>query len=64
MLDTIPVANVGTYEKEFLAFIQTEYAEITKEIHEKRELSDAGNAKFKEAVARFLTTFKTKHKLA
>ena len=64
MLDTVPVANVQAFEKEFLAFIQTEYSEITKEIHEKRELSDAGNAKFKEAVARFLTTFKTKHKLA
>ena len=64
MLDTVPVANVQAFEKEFLAFIQTEYAEITKEIHEKRELSDAGNAKFKEAVARFLTTFKSKHKLA
>ena len=63
MLDTVPVANVQAFEKEFLAFIQTEYAEITKEIHEKRELSDAGNAKFKEAVARFLTTFKSKHKL-
>ncbi len=63
MLDTVPVAQVQVFEKEFLGFIQSEYAEIIKEIHEKRELSDAGNAKFKEAVARFLTTFKTKHKV-
>ena len=63
MFDGVPVALVQTFEKEFLAMVHTEYKEVIAEIHEKRELSEAGNAKFKEAIARFLTTFKQKHKL-
>ena len=63
MFDGVPVALVQTFEKEFLAMVHTEYKEVIAEIHEKRELSDAGNAKFKEAIVRFLTTFKQKHKL-
>ena len=64
MLDSVPVSLVQTYEQEFLTMVNSEYSEIGKEIREKKELSDAGNAKFKEAIARFLTTFKQKHKLA
>jgi F-type H+-transporting ATPase subunit alpha len=63
MLDSVPVNKVQAFEKEFLGFMNSEYTEVVTEIRVKRELSDAGNAKFKEAVARFLTTFKTKHKL-
>ena len=64
MLDGVPLALVGTFEKEFLAFANTEYTEMVKEIREKKELSDAGNGKFKEATARFRENFKAKHKLA
>ena len=63
MLDTVPVSKVQAFEKEFLGFMNSEYNEVVTEIRVKREFSDAGNAKFKEAVARFLTTFKSKHKL-
>lgn len=63
MLDTVPVSLVQVFEKEFLAYMNSENNEVVTEIRVKRELSDAGNAKFKEAVARFLSTFKTKHKL-
>ena len=63
MLDTVPVNLVQVFEKEFLAYMNSENNEVVTEIRVKRELSDAGNAKFKEAVTRFLSTFKTKHKL-
>ena len=63
MLDGVPVAKVGAFESEFLAMVNSEYPEIGNEIRTKKELSDATNAKFKEAIARFQGTFKAKHKL-
>ncbi|MBA3684312.1 MAG: F0F1 ATP synthase subunit alpha [Planctomycetes bacterium] len=63
MLDSIPVANVGAYEKEFLTFVSTEYPEIGKEIREKKEIGDETNKKFAEAIKRFVANFKAKHKL-
>ena len=63
MLDGVPVAKVGAFESEFLTMVNSEYPEIGNEIRTKKELSDATNAKFKEAIARFQGTFKAKHKL-
>jgi F-type H+-transporting ATPase subunit alpha len=62
MLDGVPVAQVGAFEKEFLAFIAGEYPEIPKEISDKKILGDDGEKKFKEAIKRFTETFKGKHK--
>ncbi len=63
MLDGAPVALVGTFEKEFLEFVANEYAELPKELREKKAFSDDGEKKFKEATKRFVEIFKGKHKL-
>jgi F-type H+-transporting ATPase subunit alpha len=62
MLDEIPVSQVGTFEKEFLTMIGSEYPELGKEIAEKKIFGDEGEKKFKEAVGRFKMSFKQKHK--
>jgi F-type H+-transporting ATPase subunit alpha len=62
MLDGIPVGQVQTFEKEFLAFMSAEYPEVGKEILEKKILGDDGEKKFKEAVKRFVDSFKAKNK--
>jgi F-type H+-transporting ATPase subunit alpha len=62
MLDTIAVDQVSLYQKEFLSFMAEEYAEIGKEINEKKEFSKEADAKFKDAVKRFIANFKEKHK--
>ncbi len=64
MLDDIPVELVQTYEKEFLLMVHTEYPELPKELHEKKEFSAELDGKFKEAIKRFKVTFKQKQKLA
>ena len=64
MLDAVPVSLVQEFEQEFLTMVNTEYPEIGNELRTKKEFSDAIAAKFKEAIARFQTTFKQKHKLA
>jgi F-type H+-transporting ATPase subunit alpha len=63
MLDDIPVALVGTFEKEFLTFSTSEYPEIAKEISEKKALGEDNEKKFKEAIKRFKDGFKAKHKI-
>ena len=63
MLDTVPVSQVTEYQTEFLAFMATEYAEVGKEIREKKEFSADAEAKFKEAIKRFVVNFKAKHKV-
>jgi F-type H+-transporting ATPase subunit alpha len=57
MLDGSPVSKVAEFEKGFLAFMTAEYPEVGKEIAEKRELSKEGEAKFKEAIKRFVANF-------
>ncbi len=64
MLDEVPVAQVGLFEKEFLGFMNSEYTELVKELSEKKAFSDEGEKKFAEAIGRFKTNFKNKHKAA
>ncbi len=51
--DAIPVAEVQQAEKAWLTLIGTEYPELVKELDTAKALSDAGEAKYKEAVKRF-----------
>jgi F-type H+-transporting ATPase subunit alpha len=64
MLDDVPTAQVGTFEREFLAMVNGEYPEIAKTLREKKEFTDEAEAKFKEAISRFREQFKQKHKSA
>lgn len=57
MLDTVPVNKVAEFQKAFLDFMSGEYAEVGKEIREKKELSKDTDAKFKEATKRFVKNF-------
>ena len=63
MLDGIAVSQVQAFEKDFLAFTDAEYPELGKEIREKKILGDDGEKKFKEAVKRFVESFKAKNKV-
>jgi len=63
MLDTVPVSKVTEFQSEFLVFMATEYAEVGKEIREKKEFSADAETKFKDAIKRFVANFKAKHKV-
>jgi len=63
MLDSIPVAMVTTYEKEFLAFLGTEAPGLIAELREKKEFSAEAEKKFADAIAKFVKLFKEKHKV-
>ncbi len=56
-LDTIPVNEVRRFEKEFLQFVETNYATILKEIAEKKALDDGIKANIKKAVDTFKERF-------
>ena len=62
MLDKVEVSRVAEFQKAFLAFMAGEYAEVGKEIREKKELSKEGDEKFKAAVKRFVANFAEKTK--
>jgi F-type H+-transporting ATPase subunit alpha len=64
MLDDVPVTQVAQFEKEFLAFMNSEQAELVKELVDTKSFSDAGEKKFDEAIQRFRTQFKSKHAAA
>ena len=63
MLDGIPVAKVGEFEREFIAFIEGEYHELIEQLNGAKAFNDDGEKKFKEAVSRFVSKFKDAHKL-
>ena len=56
-LDTIPVSEVGRFEKEFLQFAETNYAGVLKEIATKKALDDGIKASIKSAVDAFKERF-------
>jgi len=62
MLDGVRVDLVASFEKEFLAMVNSEYPELPKELTEKKIFSDDGEKKFKEAVGRFVKSFKERNK--
>lgn len=57
-LDTVAVADVKKFEKEFEEFALLKYPDIYKSIRETKGLSDEAIAMIKKAVAEFSQTFK------
>jgi F-type H+-transporting ATPase subunit alpha len=58
-LDSIPVPSVRRFEREFLAFVETNYPGILKSIAEKKALDDNIKSEIKKAVEAFKERFAT-----
>jgi F-type H+-transporting ATPase subunit alpha len=56
-LDTVPVAEVSRFEKEFLQYVETSHGSILKSISEKKALDDAIKAEIKSALEPFKERF-------
>jgi F-type H+-transporting ATPase subunit alpha len=57
-LDDLPVEAVRRFEKEFLAFVEKNYAEVLHNVRTKKALSDEDAKRIGEAVKRFKQEFK------
>ncbi len=57
LLDAVPVAEVGRFEREFLQFVETNYPSILKSIAAKKALDDAIKSEVKTAVDAFKERF-------
>jgi len=56
-VDSIPVSDVGRFEKEFLQFVETSQPGILKSIAEKKALDDSIKAEIKKAIDAFKERF-------
>ena len=63
-LDSIPVADVRRFEKEFVQFVETSHPGILTSIREKKALDDAIKGEIKKAVEEFKQRFTTSEKEA
>ena len=63
-LDSIPVADVRRFEKEFVQFVETSHSGILTSIKEKKALDDAIKGEIKKAVEEFKQRFTTSEKEA
>src|SRR5881397_1053275 len=57
-LDDLPVEAVRRFEKEFLAFVDKNYAEVPHNIRTHKVISDSDSTRLHEAVKQFKATFK------
>ncbi len=62
IFDSFSTEKVRQIEAEFILFTDTEYPEFSEELHSKKILGDDNEKKFKEAVKRFVASFKDKNK--
>ncbi len=56
-LDDLPISQVATFEEQMLKFVRDEHPEVHKELTDKKELTDAIDAKLKEIIAAFKSRF-------
>ncbi|MDT5132849.1 MAG: F-type H+/Na+-transporting ATPase subunit alpha [Mycobacterium sp.] len=56
-LDSVPVADVGRFEREFLEHLRGSHEEILKEIRESKQLSDEIADKLTDAINQFKKSF-------
>jgi F-type H+-transporting ATPase subunit alpha len=56
-LDDLPVEAVRRFEREWLAFVEKEYPEVSHDIRTSKDLSDANQARLHEACKKFKTLF-------
>jgi len=57
-LDDLPVEAVRRFEKEFLAFVDKNYAEVPHNIRTHKVISDSDSTRLHEAVKQFKASFK------
>jgi F-type H+-transporting ATPase subunit alpha len=57
-LDDVPTASIGKFEKEFWAFCEKSYPEIEPTLDKEKIISEATQAKLKDAVEKFKAQFK------
>src|SRR5438128_1387723 len=57
-LDDLPVEAVRRFEREFLAFVDKNYAEVPHNIRTNKVISDSDSTRLHEAVKQFKATFK------
>lgn len=58
MLDDIPTAAIGKFEKEFFAFCEKNYPEIEPTLAKEKIISETTEAKLKDAATKFKAQFK------
>jgi F-type H+-transporting ATPase subunit alpha len=58
LLDDIPTPAIGKFEKEFFAFMDKNYPEVEPTLAKEKVISDASEAKLKDAVTKFRAQFK------
>ncbi|MFZ1685002.1 MAG: F0F1 ATP synthase subunit alpha [Candidatus Zixiibacteriota bacterium] len=58
MMDDIPTAAIGKFEKEFFAFMDKNYPEVEPTLAKEKVISDASEAKLKDAITKFKAQFK------
>ncbi|MCY0875150.1 MAG: F0F1 ATP synthase subunit alpha [Firmicutes bacterium] len=56
-LDDLPVASVGRFEEQWLAYVKTHYNQVFEAIATTKQLGDESSTALKEAVAKFKQTF-------
>jgi len=56
-LDKVDPSRITAFEKEFLAHIRTTQQELLKQIREAGKLTEDTDAKLKEVVTNFITSF-------
>ncbi|GJQ25401.1 MAG: ATP synthase subunit alpha [Phycisphaerae bacterium] len=61
-LDDLPISQVAKFETELLKHIRDEHPEVHKELTDKKELTDAIDAKLKELIAAFKSRFVSANK--
>jgi F-type H+-transporting ATPase subunit alpha len=59
VIDSVPVSDVGRFEKELLQFVETSHPGILKSIAEKKALDDSIKGEIKKAVDAFKERFTT-----
>jgi F-type H+-transporting ATPase subunit alpha len=58
LLDDIPTPAIGKFEKEFFAFMDKNYPEVEPTLAKEKVISDASEAKLKDAITKFRAQFK------
>ncbi len=58
LLDEVPTAALGRFEKEYFAFMQSQYPDVERTIDTEKDLSEATLAKLKQSIEAFKAQFK------
>ncbi len=62
LFDPFSTDKVRAIEADFIVFTDTEYPEFAEDLNTRKVMSDDNEKKFKEAVKRFIVSFKEKTK--